>query len=190
MPMTESKTGKVFEDILGGYKLTGVGPRQKKILFVNVNVYAVSLYVDEAQFQQEFAEYKGKPLKDLQKEEFAQKICNTNMDKKFKLIIARNLSADQLIGGLTDGLGPRVKDKGNLDKLMGMLKEEKFDDDTHVEFDVSKKGVFSLTVGSKAFEAWECPDLCSAITNVFFDKKCVSHDIRNGLCTNMPNILA
>ncbi|KNC82381.1 chalcone-flavanone isomerase [Sphaeroforma arctica JP610] len=189
MPMTDPKTGKMFKDELDGYKLSGCGPRQKKIFFVNVNVYAVGLYLDSAEVSEAFSDMKGKKLKDFQMENFYTKFCKAKINKKVAMIIARNLTPAQLSGGLAEGLKPRSKDKANVDKLEDMLKDETFNDDCRVTFTVSKEGVFTLQVDDKKWDPWDCPDLCNAITGVFFDHNCISPEARNGMMTNMPSLV-
>ncbi|GAQ88583.1 chalcone isomerase-like protein [Klebsormidium nitens] len=93
-------------------ELLGAGVREKKVVLVNVKVYAVAFYVGDRGIHK-LGPWRHTSADQLKKDEnFYKLLADGDFAKQLQIVLARDVTGDQFYGALEEALAPRVAAAG------------------------------------------------------------------------------
>lgn len=195
----EPKTGVQFKNTMTpagastSLTLMGVGARIKEVLMVDVNVYAVGMYVDAAAAQGALAAWQGKSSSDLRKDAaFRKALLDPGFDKSLRLVMARDVDGDTMMEAFDEALKPRTRTLGGGDKLgafKGYFDMDELTEDTELLFTCTKEGKMVTAIGGKRKGEIASPGLCAAFFDIYVGTKPVASAARNSFYGGLSKAL-
>ena len=195
----EPKTGVNFKGTMtpagasGPMTLMGVGARIKEVLMVDVNVYAVGLYVSSADGPTALAAWHGKKTAELRKDSaFYDALMSDSVEKSLRLVMARSVDGDTMRDAFDDALKPRTKKYGGSDKLgafRGYFTMDDLDEGVELLFTWKRGGVLVTSIGGKKKGEIKSEGLCKAFFDIYVGDKPVSSAARNSFYGGLAKLL-
>lgn len=191
-PVVEEETGIAFARTLeaaggGTHTLVGTGVREKTVF--NVNVYAIGYYVDVKAAVAALGKYQELKAERIEKnKEFAQSILTADYGKTIRLVLARDVDAEDMREAFEDQLQPRLKAKSKPEdleqtqKLMAAFRGyfgENMKEGDSVVFTWQPGGKLHTTVNGVEKAALESHTLCWALFDVYLGPDAISTSARN-----------
>ncbi len=173
--------------------LVGVGARIKEVLMVDVNVYAVGMYVSTADGPTALAAWKGKKSSELRKDSaFYDALMSDSVEKSLRLVMARSVDGETMRDAFDDALKPRARKFGGSDKLStfkGYFTMDDLDEDVELLFTWKRGGTLVTSIGGKKRGEIKSEGLCKAFFDIYIGKKPVSSAARNSFYGGLAKML-
>lgn len=203
----ESESGHRYAvecQVLGGdaaLALTGTGIREKTILAVNV--YSFGLYIEPKKAAELLAKWRGKKVKELQKdEEFYAALVDDSLTKELRIVFCRDVAAEDVRSAFEDSLQPRLlaflKDEpGTKEQKLTVLEQfrklftlDKVKDGNVLRFAWHPGGKLHTSINGEVQPVIESKALCWALFDVYVGKKPISEGGRKRLVERIPDLLS
>jgi len=154
--------------------------------------YAVGLYFDAAKAQQVLANYKGKDAASLQKDaEFYRQLMSEEIPKSLRIVMARDIKADDLNSSLGTSVEERMKTRAEakdastketetkqaMDKFHGLFKED-LKQGTVLLFSWDRGGKLTATSNGKPIGTVESPAVSWALFDAYMGTNPISDKAR------------
>jgi hypothetical protein len=178
--------------------LTGTGIRTKTIF--KVQVYAFGLYVDSPAAAQALAEWRGRPARELEKDEsFYQMLLEDNFEKTLRLHMTRDVGGDDMAEAFEDALGPRVRHyvdslgasggEEALQEFQSYFRVEELTKETVLLFSWRPGGTLVTAVAGEVKGEIQSPALTWALFDVYLGRKPITKDGKKGVAARFPALL-
>ncbi|TAH34579.1 MAG: hypothetical protein EYC70_16735 [Planctomycetota bacterium] len=191
-PVKEERTGVEFQRTLpaaggGTHTLVGTGVRTRTIF--NVKVYAIGYYVDLPAAIRVLGKYKELKAERLEKnQEFGQDVVLGDHGKTLRLVLVRDVDAEDMREAFEDELQPRLKEKSKpadlessqkiMDTFRGYFGTNMKEGDTIV-FTWQPGGKLYTSVNNQEKGVIESHTLCWALFDIFLGPDAISPSARN-----------
>ena len=188
LPKTE-KRAEVKHD------LSGMGVRVKTKFFMDFKVYALGFYMDE---EKGLAALK-KPAGDLsvskleKSKEFRKALLGDDFGKTMRLVMVRDVDADDMAEAFDDVLWPRMKERSEDEKQLSAAKialqkfkdffEKEAEEDQVLDFTWIPGGEMYAVVDGKRHPVVKSEALCWALFDVFVGEDPISEDAKENIFT-------
>jgi len=175
------------------HQLSGMGVRIKKKFFMKFKVYAVGFYIDEAAalpvLKQSAADLSVKKLESSK--DFRKALLSDKFGKTLRLVMVRDVDADDMAEAFEDSLWPRMKErakdtkdrtaaKAALDKFRGFFQKEA-EEDQIMDFTWVPGGMLYAVVDGKKFPVVKNEALCWALFDIYVGDDPISDDTKTNI---------
>lgn len=201
--VTEPKTGIAFPTWIASlgtgtkHELTGVGARTKTIF--GIKVYAVGFYIDARRAAKLLVEYKDRKDRRIEKDKrFAQALLQDDFGKSLRLVMARNVDAEDMREAFEDILEPRIKSRARdkedrkgmqaLQTFRSYFKEDPKKGDELI-FTWEPGGRLYTRITGKDMPVIESPTLCWALFDAYLGNDPVIEKARVAFLRGVPPLL-
>jgi hypothetical protein len=197
--ITEPSTKVTFPAELqaaaGTQVLTGTGVRTRTML--KVKVYAFGLYVDAAGARSALAAWRGKNAAALAGDQsLYSELLKGGFPMTLRLVMTRDVGADQMSEAFNDALGPRVaqaEQRGMTGGAEALTRFRGFFSDRltkGTELVFSRDGnTLKVSIGGKESGEIDNEALAWALFDVYLGEKPISSDGKKGVVARLPEIL-
>lgn len=181
----------------GVHQLISTGVRKKTIF--RVKVYAFGLYLDVAKAAPQLKPFMSQTTKKLLKSsEFDRNVLSDNFGKSIRLVMARNVDADDMAEAFDDSLAPRIKrftKKDNPEVQKNALKTlETFRGMFTTELKKNDELIFTQLPGGKLYTRIQGKDqkvltskaLCWALFDVYLGDDPISDSGKENFVEALP----
>jgi hypothetical protein len=194
-PNTKVKFPVEMQTATAPQVLAGTGVRTRTML--KVKVYAFGLYVDAAGARTALAAWRGKSSADLARDpSLYNELLKGGFPMTLRLVMTRNVGADQMAEAFNDALGPRVaqaEQRGLTGGAEALAQFRAFFTDRLAEGTelVFARAGNKLTVSIGGKQAGEIDNaaLAWALFDVYLGEKPISSDGKKTVVARMPEIL-
>ena len=190
------------------HELMGVGVRVKKKFFMNFNVYAMGFYVDREGALEALREPAGKlsAAKLETSKKFRKALLGDTFGKTMRLVMVRDVDADDMAEAFEDALWPRMKAyvvdeedrakeardraaaKQALDTFRGYFEKEA-EEDQVMDFTWLPEDELYAVVDGKRHKVVENAALCWALFDVFLGDDPISEDANEAFHEGLHELL-
>ena len=194
-PNTKVKFPTELQAPSGPQLLAGTGVRTRTML--KVKVYAFGLYVDAAGARTALAAWRGKGSADLARDpSLYTELLKGAFPMTLRLVMTRNVGADQMAEAFNDALGPRVaqaEQRGMTGGAEALAQFRAFFTDrlaegTELVFARSETKL-TVSIGGKQVGEIDNAALAWALFDVYLGEKPISSDGKKTVVARMPEIL-
>ena len=177
------------------HDLSGMGVRVKTKFFMDFEVYALGFYMDE---EKGLAALK-KPAGDLSvskledSKEFRKALLGDDFGKTMRLVMVRDVDADDMAEAFDDVLWPRMKDRSEDEEELSAAKvalkkfkdffEKEAEEDQVLDFTWMPGGEMYAVVDGKRHPVVKSTALCWALFDVFVGDDPISEEARENIIT-------
>jgi len=201
--VTEPKTGVAFPTWIASlgsgtkHELTGVGARTRTIF--GIKVYAMGFYIDARRASRLLVQYKDRKDRRIEKDKrFAAELLRDDFGKSLRLVMARDVDAEDMREAFEDVLAPRIKSRARdkedrkgmeaLQTFRGYFKEDPKKGDELV-FTWEPGGKLYTRITGKDMPVIESPTLCWALFDAYLGNDPVSEKARAAFIRGVPELL-
>ena len=184
----------------GVQHLVGTALRDKTIF--GVDVYAYGLYLDPYAAQEHLAAWKGKSLKELQKDRglYQAIYAGKPIPKTMRLVFVRNVDGEDVADAFEDSLAPRVK-RAAAELELDDATEELAQFKTYFSLDKLRKGnelwisadasgQVTTRVAGQLMPPIQSQGLCWALMDTFVGDKPIEDRGKKELISLLPELLS
>jgi len=194
----ENATGHAYPtrmEVRGNeHVLLGAGAEKKRFLFLTFNVFSMGLYVEPGDARPKLEPWLEKPPSEVVDAAGVYRALEDNdVEKSMRMVVARDVTGDDLRDGFRDALIPRLKarpdSEAGLDALgryMSFFEDRKLPDGTVLFFTCHSGGTLETRIAAEQQPSIESPALCWALVNTFLGEKPMSSDLKKDLVRNLP----
>ncbi|KAK9865812.1 hypothetical protein WJX84_006743 [Apatococcus fuscideae] len=172
------------------FRSLGAAVRQKKIAFVGVKVYAITLYVEADKAARELGVRKrGGFFQDAGTEEYADAIVDGAFSKLLQVQLVRNVDGETFFGALQEALEPRLRLSGDmkpLEEMKAFFAGQNFQKGMNILLLARPEGILEFVTGQAGTSfaqarpslRIESATLCRALLEVYLGGAAVIPDAR------------
>jgi Chalcone isomerase like len=182
------------------HALVGLGIRKKTIF--RVKVYAFGFYIDVNAAQAQLKPYMAKSTKKLLKDRtFDRALTSDKFGKTLRLVMARDVDADDMEEAFEDALKPRIKQflkkATEADRGKGTAALKKFQAYFTKELEKKHELIFTwlpggnlyTTIQGKKFPVIKNEALCWALFDVYLGDDPISDDGKETIVKALPKVM-
>lgn len=197
----ESSTGHAYPtqvDVDGSeHVLLGVGVEKKRFLFLAFNVFSLGLYVKPDDARPRLEPWIAKDSSRIVDDAALYRTINDNaIEKSMRMVVARDVTGDDLKGGFKEALVPRLERRENaeagleaLRQYMSYFEDRKFSDGSVMFFTCHSGGTLETRIEDEQQAPIESPDLCWALVDTFLGSKPLNDGLKKDLVRKLPEAL-
>ena len=177
--------------------LMGTGVRTRTIL--QVKVYVFGLYVDPEAARSRLAAFAGVPGYDLEKDHaFYDALLALPFDMALRLVMTRDVSAEDMAGAFDEALRPRVEAAARegmpggveaLETFRGFFDVGEMTEGSELIFLCEPSGVLHTRIKGQDAPTIENRALCRALFDVYLGRDPISREGKKGVILGFPNLL-
>jgi hypothetical protein len=177
--------------------LLGAGAEKKRFLFLSFNVFSMGLYVKPDDARPKLEPWLEKsPGEVVDAAGVYRAIEDHDLEKSMRMVVARDVTGDDLRDGFRDALIPRLKSRPDaeagleaLARYMSFFENRKLPDGTVLFFTCHSGGTLETRIASEQQPSIESPALCWALVNTFLGKDPMNGDLKRALVRQLPRAL-
>ncbi|MDG1498802.1 MAG: chalcone isomerase family protein [Planctomycetota bacterium] len=177
------------------HDLSGMGVRVKTKFFMDFEVYALGFYMDEerglAALKEPAANLSVSKLEESK--EFRKALLGDGFGKTMRLVMVRDVDADDMAEAFDDVLWPRMKDRSEGEKELSAAKialkkfkdlfEKEAEEDQVLDFTWIPGGEMYAVVDGKRHPVVKSAALCWALFDAFVGDDPISKDAKENIFT-------
>ncbi|MFT4709571.1 MAG: hypothetical protein ACI9D0_000500 [Bacteroidia bacterium] len=177
------------------HALSGMGVRVKTKFFMDFEVYALGFYMDEekglAALKEPAADLSVSKLEESK--EFREALLGDDFGKTMRLVMVRDVDADDMAEAFDDVLWPRMKERCKEEKELSAAKialkkfkdffEKEAEEDQVLDFTWMPGGEMYAVVDGKRHPVVKNGALCWALFDVFVGDDPISEDAKENIIT-------
>ena len=179
-------------------RLAGTGIRAKT--FFKVQVYAFGLYVSAEAAAASLANWRGRSMAELKKDDsFYKRLLEDDFGKSLRLVMTRTIGGDDMIEAFDKALKPRLRQaieklglngsQADLESFRSYFNSEELTKGSELIFAWRPGGTLVTAIQGGVKGEIESPALCWALFDVYLGLKPVSKGAKQSLISRLPSIL-
>lgn len=177
--------------------LVGAGAEKKNFLFLSFNVFSLGLYVKPEDARPKLDPWANREPEQVVDDPAVYEAINDNaIEKSMRMVVARDVTGDDLRDGFREALIPRLKARddadaglGALSKYMAYFEDRKLPDGTVLFFTCHSGGTLETRIAADQKEPIESPALCWALVDTFLGEEPMNRDLKKDLVRKLPEAL-
>jgi len=198
----ERATGHAYPtqiDVGGGSRhvLVGVGAEKKSFLFLSFNVFSLGLYVKPEHGRPRLERWLDSRPKRVVDDPALYRAINDNaIDKSMRMVVARDVTGDDLRDGFSDALEPRLQRRADeqagleaLSRYMSYFEDRKLPKGSIMLFTCHSGGTLETNIDGEVQPSIRSPSLCWALVDTFLGDDPMNDDLKRDLVRKVPKAL-
>jgi hypothetical protein len=174
--------------------LVGAGAEKKHFLFLSFNVFSLGLYVKPEDARSKLEPWIGREPKQVVADPAVYRAINDHaIEKSMRMVVARDVTGDDLRDGFRDALVPRLKDRSDADagldalaQYMGYFEDRKLPDGTVLFFTCHSGGTLETRIATEQQAPIDSPALCWALVDTFLGDQPMNESLKKDLVRKLP----
>ena len=174
--------------------LVGAGAEKKHFLFLSFNVFSLGLYVKPEDARPKLEPWIGREPKQVIADPAVYRAINDHaIEKSMRMVVARDVTGDDLRDGFREALVPRLKSRSDADaglgalaRYMGYFEDRKLPDGTVLFFTCHSGGTLETRIASEQQGPIASPALCWALVDTFLGDEPMNESLKKDLVRKLP----